>query len=694
MAVLQKIRVKFGLAISIIIALALLSFIIDPSTLQNAVNGMSSKYDVGRIAGKRVSYTDFQENVDKFTTVQQVLSGGSVTNEQTQQQIRNAAWQEFVDRYMFLENAKDAGIRVGADEMVDLTTGDHISPVLAQNPAFAGADGTYDPEALRQFVQNVNSDETGRLKTFWNYLQNTILTTRTYEKYNALFSSSDYLPKAIADRALAEANTTFDVEYVSVPFNYNDSTVKVSNSDIQKYYKAHKDEYKQAAGRDIEYVVYEVVPSDADIAATSDEIEALLPEFAATANMKAFLLRNSEQALSERWYKAGELNTVSSEVNDFVFGSAQGVSPVFKNGNTFRSVKVMGNAMVPDSVYVKHILLRGTEMTKADSLMNVLKGGADFADLAARFSADQNSADEGVKGNIGWLTQSYMIPGFESSLTAAVGKPFVVKTMYGNHIVVVSRRSAPIAKKKVAVLEKAAYASSETHNVVYANAKKLAILAGGKYEGYKAAVDSLGVYSQKRNKVSRSNTRYGSAEDSGKAVARWAFEAKTGKVSDVIEIGNYYIVAAVTGAREEGYTPLSEVSSGIQNTLYNKKLHEKVKAEVAEKIAGKATLAEVAEALGSSVSSEKEASLATGRGAFEPALAGAVLVAKEGEISGPVAGARAVYVFTVANRQEQSFFTLEDAQMETTQKAQYCTRLFEPVMSKAADVKDYRAKFY
>ena len=33
MAVLEKIRVKFGLVISIIIALALLSFIIDPNTL-------------------------------------------------------------------------------------------------------------------------------------------------------------------------------------------------------------------------------------------------------------------------------------------------------------------------------------------------------------------------------------------------------------------------------------------------------------------------------------------------------------------------------------------------------------------------------------------------------------------------------------------------------------------------------------
>ena len=60
MAALEKIRSKFGLAVSILIALALLSFIIDPGTLQTAINSMSTKYDVGKIDGKRISYTDFQ----------------------------------------------------------------------------------------------------------------------------------------------------------------------------------------------------------------------------------------------------------------------------------------------------------------------------------------------------------------------------------------------------------------------------------------------------------------------------------------------------------------------------------------------------------------------------------------------------------------------------------------------------------
>ena len=271
MAVLQKIRVKFGLAISIIIALALLSFIIDPNTLGSALQSMSSKYDVGTIAGKRVSYTDFQENVDKFTTIHQIATGSSVQNEQTQTQIRNAAWQDFLDRYMMAKNVKNAGVRVGEDEMVNLTTGDNISPVLAQNPAFQDADGVYSPDALREFVQQAGMDDSGRGKLFWNYLQNSVLTQKYYDKYGALLLNSSATPKVFLDRAVAEANTTATVEYVMVPFNYNDSTAVVSSAEINAYYKAHKDNYKQQAGRDIEYVVYEVTPSAKDIAAQNSE---------------------------------------------------------------------------------------------------------------------------------------------------------------------------------------------------------------------------------------------------------------------------------------------------------------------------------------------------------------------------------------------------------------------------------------
>ena len=81
MAVLEKIRVKFGLAASIIIAIGLLSFIIDPSELVSAVNNMSSKNDVGIIDGKAIPYTDFSESVDRYSRINEILTGSSTHSE-------------------------------------------------------------------------------------------------------------------------------------------------------------------------------------------------------------------------------------------------------------------------------------------------------------------------------------------------------------------------------------------------------------------------------------------------------------------------------------------------------------------------------------------------------------------------------------------------------------------------------------
>ena len=103
MAVLEKLRVKFGMAVSIIIAIGLLSFIIDPNEVISAFNGMSSKYDVGEINGKSVSYNNFQEDIQKFTTINEFMTGSSAQGAEQQAQIRNAAWQDLIYRYLFDE---------------------------------------------------------------------------------------------------------------------------------------------------------------------------------------------------------------------------------------------------------------------------------------------------------------------------------------------------------------------------------------------------------------------------------------------------------------------------------------------------------------------------------------------------------------------------------------------------------------
>ena len=107
MAVLQKMRDKFGVAISVIIALSLLYFI---APMDDIMRIFDKPQNVGEIAGTGITYEDFQAEVNRFTTINEITTGSSVQNEQTQQQIRNAAWQSLLDRYMFFKNCDAAGI--------------------------------------------------------------------------------------------------------------------------------------------------------------------------------------------------------------------------------------------------------------------------------------------------------------------------------------------------------------------------------------------------------------------------------------------------------------------------------------------------------------------------------------------------------------------------------------------------------
>ena len=290
MAVLETIRVKFGIVITALIAVALLSFIIDPSTLQSVSSSMSSKYDVGEIDGKAISYVDFQADVDKFTAINEIVSGSSVQDEQTQIQIRNAAWQALVDKYLFTKNAKKAGLNVGEEEMLAIISGELDSPVFSQNPVFFDENGIFSKEILLDFVNYLNSDETGRLKIYWDYLQESAKTQQFYSKYMSLFTQSNVKNPLMLVNEIAENNNTFDVEFVMVPYTYpKDTTVVVSDSEIKAYYNAHKKFYKQQASRDIEYVVFEVVPSTEDITAANEALIKVYDEFKAAENMKSFL---------------------------------------------------------------------------------------------------------------------------------------------------------------------------------------------------------------------------------------------------------------------------------------------------------------------------------------------------------------------------------------------------------------------
>jgi len=659
MAVLETIRVKLGIFITVLIAVALLSFIIDPSTLQS-VSSSSSKYDVGEIDGKSISYTDYQADVDRFTAINEIMTGSSVQNEEQQISIRNAAWQSLVDKHLFIKNAKAAGIRVGEEEMVDIISGVIDSPVFTQNPAFCDENGVFSPSLLNDFVSYISTDETGRLQLYWDYLVESAQTQQYYDKYYSLFNQSNVSNPLMLANEIEANNNTFDVEFVMVPFGYSiDSTIVVSDNEIRKYYDEHKKFFKQQASRDIEYVVFEVVPSAEDVALANEDLVKVYDEFAAAENMKSFLLANSDRQYDNHWYRPGELNTVATVVNDYAFGDRKGVSEVLSNGNTFYAVRVMEEAMVPDSVFVKYV---PTASENVDSLLNVTEPM--------------------------WITQT---PGFEDLMTVKKNGRIDISGLTFE----VLDRTEPIAKKRVAVLEKTAVPSKETVNEYYSKANTLATKSAGKYEKFQTACTEEGVYAHPVNRMLESASRLGSI-DHTKEVTRWAFEAKVGDVSNIITVdNNYFIVAALKGIHKEGYADVREVASQIRDVLYMDKEGEKMVETVAEKIAGKGSMEAIAEALETSVSTKEGVAFSslTSQG-LDPKFIGAASVAEDGKICGPVAGSIGVYVYKVTGRDTGAFYTEDDAKAYEAQKTQYSTQMLVSTMMDDADVKDNRARFF
>lgn len=684
MAVLEKIRVKFGILISILIAVALLSFILDPQTLSSATRMFSSDNQVGKMDGKSVSYQDFYEEYDKYTKLAELLGQGA-NSEEAQSQLRDAAWQSIFDQQVFIPQAEKAGIFVSDAEMYDLTQGSQVSPVLAQQQPFLNENGTFSREAFVNFVQSIDADETGASAQYYNFLEDEVYRTQLYTKYGSLISGSALQSDLEKSRLVEEGNTTADIDYILVSTGFVPDTSKnVSGEQIKKYYNEHKHLLKQPASRDIEYVMWEVVPSAEDVSATREEFDALYEQFKTAENLRNFVTLNSDSKFNSYYFTLSQIEGVPEFV-DLVEGKVSGVSEVHVEENSFMAARIVDTKVMPDSLHLFYAVYPLAETAKADSLAGVAKKSG----MTSEFK------------EIGWFTQEVMqqarLEDFAPLFTSDE-KVSVIKSAnaQANFVVYVSEKTKPVKKFQLATLLKNVLASDATYRDFQMKAASLADASDGDYKKFSQIVSQENLPVIPMTRVLESTRRVGQAENARELV-RWIFEKKTkvGTVSDVITVDNkYYFVAAVTAIHKEGISSVSEVSQQIASILsVQNQLDEKLK-ELSPKAAQATSLEALAEELGTTVSHANGISFVSlSQAAVEPALVGAASAAEEGKI-GIVKGQIGVYIYKVSNRQKGSFYSESDAATAAKRSAQYQSSIATRVITDKADVKDHRARFF
>ena len=684
MAVLEKIRVKFGILITVLVALALLSFILDPQTLRSAADRFSSDNKVGSMNGKSITYKEYYDELGNYTEIAKMM-GQNPSSEEAQAELRNAAWQSLFDNEVFIPKATAAGLAVGEEEMLDLTQGNGISPVLVQQGIFNDANGVFSREALVNFVQSIDADDSGQSSAFWSFLEESVYRNQLYAKYGSLIEKSDFLTDLEKARMIAESNVTADVDYVLVPISMADTTVTVSSDEIRRYYNDRKEQFKQPANRDIEYVMWEVVPSAQDFADTRAEFDELYEQFKAADNLKSFVTLHSDTKWNPYYFSEDQLSAIP-EFQETAFHTPVGTaSPVVTDETRYSATRVADVRMMADSAHVYYKVYPLTQESEADAFV----------------AEQQRRPDVSQFTEFGWLTQDVILSNNMTDFDPVFDSPqrvFKVKNPANQVILVVyaAERTKPVRKVQLATLVKNVLPSDDTYRDFQMKAVEFADACDGKYENFKKLTLEQQLPVIPVNNMLQTARRIGPA-DNAREVVSWVFDKKTreGDVSDLKIVDNkYYFVTAVTKVRKEGYADLREVAPQISTLLQGEKSVQKKLEEVKGQIAGMTSLEQVAEALGTTVSHYPGLSFGSMLyNQTDPALVGAVAAADEGTLQA-VGGTIGVYVFEVMNRTAGNFFSDADAATQLARKATYHTNLLQSVIANEAEIKDNRARFY
>ena len=676
MASLNTLRTKFGIVLSIVIAGALLAFIL---SLKTEMGFSGNDPRVGVIDGEKINYSEYYNQYEQV----KAQSGAQESNEQQSAMLANAAWQALIGKYVLTPGFDKMGLRVTEPERMSMVSGQH--PSQAFYNAFADPrTGEYNVAAVHQFLSEAEAN--AQAQQAWAQLNEQARKEREVAKFLGLIKGGVYVNSLEVANGVNSANNTYagkwaGKKYSAVP----DSLIQLKSSDIKAYYNSHKNMFKQTPSRALSYVVFEVSPTDDDMLALEKSVAEVGAQFAATEELKSFVRANRNGKIADNYVSAKQLS--EEEAKALLDGATYG--PVLKN-NEWTMARALDTKIVPDSMGIRHIVLPYTQEALADSLLTVLKGGADFAQVAAQYSVYDATAANG--GEVGVMPFSAFSGEFAAALANAKTGD-IVKIASGDAIQLmqVYRADKPSKHVQVASITYPVEASAATRRDIHNQAGTFSVNAKGSVEAFNEAASAAAVTPRIASLAQGERTIRG-LEDS-RDVARWAYGAEVGDVSEIFPVGKDYVIAMLTEIDDNEFAPLEKVSAQIRAQVLRDKKYDYIVKELSG-----STLDEQAKSLGTEVADFDNVTFGAfyvnGPG-FEPRLIGAISSTTEkGVLSAPVKGLSGVYVFEVDDIQTSDKQTAEGEKVRAQAMAESMAQQFSvQAIQQMAKIQDLRGNY-
>jgi len=659
MAVLEKIRSRAGLLVGLI-ALALLSFIIQGlfSPGSSLFGGRGNS--IGEINGHEISGEEFQKNLSEMEA-KVAENQNAPVDENTREQLVNQVWSDFLDKFLFDEYIEDAGIAVSDAELHDMVQGQDIDPQVKGIPIFQDSiTKQFNVNLVKRFLEvqlTEENDPDGKFRRSWNEFQASLKKQKLKSKYNNLIRKAIYTTTALAKHDFQEKNATSYYRIALKGYEtISDSTVKPTDEDFKKYYDAHKNEFEQPEEtRKIEYVSFQVNPTAQDREQIIQSMEKLKAEFQASSDDTGFVNVNSVEPYTQKAVRKGQL---SPQIDSAVFaGTAGSVFGPYVEGEQVKIAKLEGFKTSSDSVKARHILIstnnKGMDVKKAthlaDSLKQLVQKGADFGALAMQISDDQGSKLKG--GDLGFFTEGMMVKPFnDACFNGNPGDLAVVESQFGVHLIHIQEKTKPYNKALMAYVVRDIEPSTETTDKLYSQANDFAVMAQN-YDVFKKEAEEKQYVIAEFDNL-KANERNINDLTNCREIVQWTFnpDRELNEVSKVFNLDRKYVVVAYTGKKNKGIPTLDQVRKQIEPMVRKVKKGEMIAAEMQKAMQGARTLEEAAQKMNLKADSTLGVHFSTytleGYG-FEPKVIGTICGGKPNSFTEPVQGNKGVYMVFV-----------------------------------------------
>jgi peptidyl-prolyl cis-trans isomerase D len=651
MAILGEIR-KNSIVLIVVIGMALFAFVIS-GVFDGA--GTMSQEPVAIVGDEEVNIEQYSRRVDA------VERNTGMSNVQAV----NTVWDQVVTEYSFDQLQEELGLEVGRGHVENFIAN---SPGFRQDSRFQNALGDFDVVAFTDFI-NDSKRNNPEMYRQWQLQEESIQSSISKQLYTTMILAGIY--HTVFDGKVAHAleNDKISISYVKVPYSsIPDSLVTITDRDIKKYINTHSADFEVEESRSIRYVVFDETASVEDNLAIENELKKLLKpqvifnevseseetlaSFSQTDNVQEFIAEYSELPYSEAYQTKAQLGTYANTLFELKEGEVFGP---YKDSSQFKLSRMM-DVDRGGSVKARHILFAyaGSQSassevtrTKAEARREVYRvlrlaraKGADFAELARTYS-DGPSKNRG--GDLGFFRRGDMVESLNDyAFEKPIGSVGVVETDFGYHIIEVQEKEDVVL---VASVVKKIVPSEATSNEVFRKATEFEI--DSKKNGFSSAAESSG-------NDPRSAANLSLMEESipglgaQRTIVKWVFEEET-RINDIKRfdlMGGGYVVAELTDARAAGTSSVEDAQNRVRPIL----LHDKKYDLLVSKYGDNATLANLAEDYGQTISTSSAINAAAGSIAgagTEPFVVGSGFSLQMNETSALIQGKQGVFVLEV-----------------------------------------------